>query len=141
MLLEGFGKGTHSSPILFKIVMEALTTILVRAREMGVISGFEFIQDGEAISHLQFADDTILFSSTESKEILALKRILWCFQLVSELEINIYKSILVGIKCAEETIHFLASTFGHKLGKLPIYVSWFSNWGKAEIEGSVGSGY
>lgn len=88
--------------------MEALSTLLLRAREMGVISGFEFIQNGEAISHLQFANDTVLFRSTKSEEILALKRILQCFQLVSGLKINISKSILVGVKCAEETIQSLA---------------------------------
>lgn len=50
---------------------------------MGLISGFEVIQNGEVISHLQFVDDTILFSSTKREEILAVKRILRCFQLVS----------------------------------------------------------
>ena len=63
---RGIRQGDPLSPILFKIVMEALSTLLLRAREMGVISGFEFIPNGEAISHLQFADDTVLFRSTKS---------------------------------------------------------------------------
>lgn len=54
----------------------------MKARDMGVISGFEVSRNEEAISHLQFAYDTILFSSIKIKEILSMKRILWCFQLV-----------------------------------------------------------
>ena len=67
------------SPFLFTIVVEALSLLLVRAREEGVIEGFKVNQDGEAISHLQFANDTILFSSTKRDEVMTLKRILRYF--------------------------------------------------------------
>lgn len=61
------------------------------------------MNQSEVITHLQFADDTILFSSTRREEILALKRILRCFQLVSGLKVNISKSMLVGVECSEKT--------------------------------------
>ena len=60
-------------------------------------------QSGGAITHLQFVDDTILFSSTRKEEILALKRILHCFQLVSGLKVHISMSLMVGVGCSEET--------------------------------------
>lgn len=47
---------------------------MVKPREVGVITGFDVSQNGEAISHLQFADDTILFRSAKRDEILALKK-------------------------------------------------------------------
>lgn len=73
---RGIRQGDPLSPFLFTIVVEALSILLVKARDMGVISGFEVSRNGEAISHLQLADDTILFSSTKIEEILSMKRIL-----------------------------------------------------------------
>lgn len=61
------------------IVVEALSALLVKARGLGVIGGFEMGQSDEAITHLQFADDTIIFSSVRREEILAIKRTLWYF--------------------------------------------------------------
>lgn len=59
-------QGNPLSPFLFTMVVEALSTLLIRARELRMIQGFEV---------LHFAGNTILFS-------LALKKILRCFQLV-----------------------------------------------------------
>ena len=44
-----------------------------------MIEGFKVNQNGEEISHLEFVDDIILFSSTKRDGIMALKRILRCF--------------------------------------------------------------
>ena len=78
--------------------------------------------DLNTITHLQFADDIILFSSTRREDILALKRILRCFQLVSNLKINISKSLLVGIGCSEDkdTTRSLANIIHCKSGRLLI---------------------
>lgn len=76
-------------------MVEALCVLLVKARELKVIHGFEINRGGEAITHLQFADDTIMLSSTRREELLALKRILQCFQLASSLKVNLSKGILV----------------------------------------------
>lgn len=84
--------------------MEALSVFLVRAKELGEIHGFEKDRGGEAITHLQFADDTILFNSTRREELLALKRILRCFQLVSGLNVKLSKSLLVGVGRPKEMI-------------------------------------
>lgn len=79
------------------MVAEALGALLVKARELELIEGFKVGDYGEAISHLQFALDTILFSSTTTMEVFTLKRILRCFQLVSGLKVNLSKRSLVGV--------------------------------------------
>ena len=76
--IEEFGRETPS-PFLFTIVVEALSLLLVKVRELGMIGGFEMSRNGEGITHLQFAYDTILFSSTKREEILALRRSVLCF--------------------------------------------------------------
>lgn len=117
---RGRRQGDPQSPFLFTIVVEALSSLLARAREVEVIKGAAVNQSGEAISHLQFADDAILFSSAKREEILALKRILRCFQLVSGLKVDISKSLLVGIGSSEWTTQSLASMIHCKSRKLPI---------------------
>lgn len=79
---RGIQQGGPLSPFLFTIVLEALGSLLVKLREVGVITGFEISRKREAVSHLQFDDDTILFRSTKRDEILALKKnfevLCWC---------------------------------------------------------------
>lgn len=69
----------------------------MRAKEKGVITGFEVNHRGEAISHLQFSDDTILFNSARKEEILTLKRILRICQLVSSLKLTFPRVCWLGL--------------------------------------------
>lgn len=117
---RGIRQGDPLSPFLFTIVMEALGSLLLKARELGVINGFEVTRNREAMTHLQYADDTLFFSSSNREEILALQRILRCFQLVSGLKINFSKSMLVGVRCSEDIVHALAEMVHCKVGRLPI---------------------
>lgn len=61
---------------------EALGALLGKTKNVGMIGGFQTSQNGEVITHLQFANNTILFSSTKWEENLALRRILLCFSVV-----------------------------------------------------------
>lgn len=51
----------------------------MQTKNLGMIEDFEASRNGEGITHLQFADDTILCSSTKRDEVFSLKRILRCF--------------------------------------------------------------
>ncbi|XP_016206743.1 uncharacterized protein LOC107647138 [Arachis ipaensis] len=52
------------------------------------------------LSHLQFADNTVLFCSPEIATIVNYKRLFWCFELMSGLSINFDKSNLISVNCA-----------------------------------------
>lgn len=119
---RGIQQGDALSPFLFTIVVEAISSLLVKAREMGVISGFQASRSGEVISHLQFVDDTLLFSLTKREEIMALKRILQCFQLVFGLKVNMSKNRLVGFGCSEETDQSLVAMLHCKWGDFPFFI-------------------
>ncbi|KAK3227434.1 hypothetical protein Dsin_007296 [Dipteronia sinensis] len=49
------------------------------------------------ISHLQFADDTMLFLKPKVESLISVKRILRCFELVSGHKINFQKSNVVRV--------------------------------------------
>lgn len=54
-----------NSPLLFNLVGDVLTRMLMKGANMGLIRGLGFdFRDGGVIS-LQYADDTILFSDID----------------------------------------------------------------------------
>lgn len=115
---RGLRQGVPFSPFLFNLVVEPLS-VLIRAKNLGIIEGSESTRGGECVTHLQFDDDTILFSSAKWEEIIALKRILRCFEIVFGLKINLFKSSLVSVGCPEEKVHLIAERLHCKYEKLP----------------------
>lgn len=80
------------SPFLFNIVSEGLNGLFRKAMELGLIRGATFGSNDVHISHLQFADDTILFLKPSLEYLCNDRRILRCFELVAGLRINFHKS-------------------------------------------------
>lgn len=94
--------------------------LLIQAKNLGLIKGFEAGLNEEVITHLQFVDDNILFCCSSTRvEVILLKIILRCFQLVLNLNVNWSKSSLVGVSCLEEAVRLLAGYVHFKIRKLP----------------------
>ena len=72
-----------------------------------------------AVSHLLFADDTLIFCEADLEQILILRMILIWFEAVSGLKINLSKSelVLVGVV---HNIDLLLNVLGCKQGTLPM---------------------
>lgn len=58
---RGLRQGDPLSPFLFVAVAEALSRMMKGAENAGLIRGFEVAGDVNHISHLQFADNTLIF--------------------------------------------------------------------------------
>ena len=81
--------------MLFDIVMEALSRMLDVAASTGQFSSFSVdstIGPSMMVSHLLFADDTLIFCDAEPSQIANLRTILSRFEEVSRLHINLGKS-------------------------------------------------
>ncbi|GFZ14619.1 hypothetical protein Acr_24g0008090 [Actinidia rufa] len=94
---RGLRQGDPLSPFLFIIVMDVLSRFIGRAVYSDRLSGFKVGKGNQAevVSHLLFADDTLIFCKADSGEMACLRDILLCFQAVSGLKINLAKSELI----------------------------------------------
>lgn len=87
---------------------------------MGLFRGTFVGENGLNISHLQFADDTVMFCEAEESEILAIKRILRCFEVISGLRINFAKSVVCGVGTADVEVNEFAGKLNCLSSKLPL---------------------
>ncbi|XP_028089315.1 uncharacterized protein LOC114289749 [Camellia sinensis] len=117
---KGLRQGDPLSPFLFNVAAEGLNLLLERAKRLGVIKGATVGSTGLKLSHLQFANDTLLFCAAELEEIVNVKRILRCFEVMSGLTINFHKSVVCGVGINDDQVQVLASSMHCVTQKLPI---------------------
>ncbi|XP_015948915.1 uncharacterized protein LOC107473843 [Arachis duranensis] len=101
-------------------VMECVSTTSMSAVRNGRISPLVIGRDSIALSHLQLADDTILFCPPEMDTIKNYRRQLRCFELMSGLSINFDKSSLIPINCEEQWAQNMCQLLGCKGESLPV---------------------
>ena len=119
---RGLRQGDLLSPLLFLIMMEVFSRMLRRVEGAGLICGFNLEgrrDGGECVSHLLFADDTIIFYDTDVEQILHIRLLLLSFQAVTGLKVNVHKSEMVPIGEVVD-VHALAEILGYRVGTLPM---------------------
>nr|XP_027096099.1 uncharacterized protein LOC113715996 [Coffea arabica] len=97
---RGIRQGDPLSPYLFLLCSEGLSNMLKRATRQGLLSGLRISRHGPFITHLFFADDTLVFCKAASQETRKLKEILDQYARGSGQLINLDKS----------SIHFSKNT-------------------------------
>ncbi|KAJ9685133.1 hypothetical protein PVL29_017245 [Vitis rotundifolia] len=117
---RGLRQGDPLSPFLFTLVADVLSRMLLRAEERNALEGFRVGRNRTRVSHLQFADDTIFFSSTREEDLLTLKSILLVFGHISGLKVNLDKSNIYGINIGQNHLHRLAKLLDCKAFGWPI---------------------
>ena len=119
---RGLRQEDPSSPLPFLVMMEVFSRMVKRMEGVGLLSGFRADGRrgrGECVSHLLFADDTILFCDAEVEQVLHVRLLLLCFQAVTGLKVNVAKSELVPIG-EVNNVHILAEILGCRVGALPM---------------------
>lgn len=113
---NGVRQGDPLSPLLFNLEVEVLSEMIGRASRSGLLKVIQLGGFSEQINHLHYADDTIIFLSDEVDSVIAIKRILQSFQLLSGLKINFNKSSLFSCSKDEEKIKKYVQILGCKKG-------------------------
>ena len=95
---RGIRQGDPLSPLLFLLIMEVFSRMLCKTEEVGLIKGFKAsssVEEDLFVSHLLFADDTIVFCDADLEQLLHLRMVLSCFEAVTGLGVNMGKSEVV----------------------------------------------
>jgi hypothetical protein len=118
----GVRQGDPLSPFLFVLVMEAFSRILGAFISRGLISGFT-VGSREPnqvnVSHLLFADDTLVFCGADESQIRHVGALLVCFEVAAGLKVNMSKSALIPVGSQGE-VGQLAEVLGCGIGDLPL---------------------
>jgi hypothetical protein len=102
---RGVRQGDPLSPFLFVLVMEAFSRMISAIYSRGLISGFSVGTRGYnrvEVSHLLFADYTLVFCGADASQISYLGALLVCFEAVSGLKVNLTKSALIPVGSLED---------------------------------------
>lgn len=118
---RGIRQGDPLSPMLFIIIMEALSRMIEKSMKNGLADGFKV--DGTAgnsvmIYHLLYVDDSLIFCSPDKEQLGLLRSILIWFEIVSGLRVNLKKSEMFSVGSGVD-LSSLAEGWGCKVGYLP----------------------
>ncbi|KAE8660741.1 hypothetical protein F3Y22_tig00116951pilonHSYRG00750 [Hibiscus syriacus] len=118
---KGLRQGCSLSPLLFNIIGEMLHLMLSKAIERGLFQGIIMgnSDNSTRLSHLQFADDLIIFCQASINQIKNVKRVLRIFSIMTGLHLNLAKSKLFGINLEEGVLSDWAEQVGCSVGFLP----------------------
>ena len=117
---KGLRQGDPLSPLLFNLVVDVFTKMVIRAARHGIISGLlPNVCEGGIVS-LQYADDTLLFLRHDQIQACHFKWLLACFENLSSMKINYNKSDLLTLGLEEEENLALARLFCCNIGNFPI---------------------
>ena len=102
--------------------MEAFSRMISAIYIRGLISGFSVgtrEHDRLDVSHLLFADDTLVFCGADASQISYMGELLVCFEAVSGLKVNLTKSSLVPVDSLDD-VDQLAGSLGCSTNDLPL---------------------
>jgi hypothetical protein len=116
---RGVRQGDPISPLLFNFMADALSTMIDAASRAGHIKGVvsHLIQGG--VTHLQYADDTILLLELDDNSLANLKFLLIAFEILSGLKINFLKSEVIVMGASQEEQARVANALNCKQGAFP----------------------
>ncbi|GAU26347.1 hypothetical protein TSUD_101800 [Trifolium subterraneum] len=114
---------------LFLLAAEGLNILMQAMVDHQFFSGYSFgTQNQIFLSHLQFADDTLLLGTKRWSNVRALRVVLVLFETMSGSKV-FNKSMLVGVNIADSWLRAVASALRCKVGKTPfLYLGLPIGW-------------
>jgi len=113
---KGLRQRDPLSPLLFNLVGDAFSAMLNLACRQGELEGLvpHLIENG--LSHLQYADDTVIFIKNSQISLRNLKFILFYYEAMSGMKINYEKSEVFVVELKRLNIYILQSSLAARWG-------------------------
>lgn len=110
----------RSPPLLFNLVANVFTRMLIKSTICGHVAGlFQQLRLAGVIS-MQFAHDTLIFLENSLESIKNCKLIVYCFEQISGMRTNFHKFELVPINIVVDEAQPFAQTLCCRINQLPI---------------------
>jgi hypothetical protein len=110
---RGLRQGDPLSPYLFLICVESLSVLIRKAESDVLICGVSICREGPRISHLFFANDSIIFCRATMSECAVLQQLLALYERASGQQINGAKTALFFSKnTVQDTREAIIAMFG-----------------------------
>ena len=117
-LLEGFVKVILYHPTFFLIVAEGLSSFIKKLVEDGILEGVVVCCGGPKLSHLVFADDSLIFRKATISECESLQQIFQVYENASGQQLNHTKTFLYFSKnTSNEVQEDIRERFGAQMIK------------------------
>ncbi|KAL0403871.1 UNVERIFIED_CONTAM: putative mitochondrial protein [Sesamum radiatum] len=91
-------QGDPLFPYLFLLCAEAFSGLLQQEERAGNILGVSICRDGLAVSHILFADETLIFYQATKDVVLRIKAVLHILEVTWGFKMNLEKSVVVFSK-------------------------------------------
>ncbi|KAK9154956.1 hypothetical protein Sjap_002436 [Stephania japonica] len=117
---RGLRQGDPLSPFLFILVADVMGRMIDKAKLSGVVEGFRIGRDVTHITHLFYADDSLMFIKDSHRAVFNLMSIVNHFCSISGLRLNMDKCNLLGINIPVTQVVETANAIGCKIGGWPL---------------------
>ncbi|KAM2673196.1 hypothetical protein EV2_014512 [Malus domestica] len=134
---RGLRQGDPLSPYLFLLVSEVLSLLIQKASGTKMINGVQFNPMGPCISHIFFADDTLIFLRADKKNCSNLGSLIQEYCLASGQQVNLQKSsVFFGANLPGALRGELAGILGMPTVETPgCYLGVPTIWGRSKKGG------
>jgi hypothetical protein len=113
-------QGDPLSPFLFLLAAEGFNVMMTLVLEAGLYHDYRVgTHDGVSLSHLQFADDTLILGVKSWANVRYMRAVLILFEQVLGLKVNFHKSMLTGINITTSWLTEAAYVLNYRVGTLP----------------------
>ncbi|XP_021743457.1 uncharacterized protein LOC110709547 [Chenopodium quinoa] len=110
---RGLQQGDPISPYLFLICAEAFSTMISKVASDNLIHGVKVCRDTPRVSHLFFADDSILFEKANLHDFSKIADIISSYERASGQKVNLSKTEVAFSKCVNaERRKLIVETLG-----------------------------
>ncbi|KAM2060118.1 hypothetical protein ACFX1T_045347 [Malus domestica] len=134
---RGLRQGDPLSPYLFLLVSEVLSLLIQRESDGGRIEGIQMDRAGPMISHIFFADDTLIFLKAKARNCRNLVQVIDEYCSASGQQVNKSKScVFFGGNVPDQLALQLATILGmEKVGNPGVYLGVPAIWGRSKRSG------
>lgn len=116
---RGLRQGDPLLPVIFLLAVEGFNVPMNALVEENLFDGYGVGVGELKLTHLQFADDTLITADKSWLNVRSMRAVLLVFEEVFGLKVNIHKSMLTGVNVSDSWLSKAAVVMNCKKGSIP----------------------